>query len=276
MASRVLEIPLDIDLINAIAKLHTTHTKEEASALIRRIVKPHIEIEDYKKQLELYKKQLDEATELAFKDPLTTAFNRRAYDILGNNLVRDCLTYYVPLSIMIFDVDDFKTINDDTERGHECGNMVLTELTKIIHESIRPSDSLYRLGNGLNNKGYVRQNGKKLSDDNSGDETSLYRIGGDEFILFFLGADAEKAFHVAAKRIHDRITAHDFTYNGKTFRIGISGGLATLEEDCRNLEELFKRADSNLYIVKRRGKNNYHSSSKDSRGRTLGFYRNKI
>ena len=85
--TRVLDIPIENDLFSAIAELPGSFRKEQASAIIRAIVRPFLEIEDYKRQLEIYKRQLDETTELAFKDPLTLAFNRRAYDILGNNLV---------------------------------------------------------------------------------------------------------------------------------------------------------------------------------------------
>lgn len=121
-----------------------------------------------------------------------------------------------PLSIAIFDIDDFKTVNDT--KGHLVGNDVLIEIGKIITKSIRDTDL-------------------------------AGRYGGEEFMVIFSNANIMTASKVA-ERIRLSIEDHIF---GDDLKLTISGGLREyLGED---IDKFINSADKNLLEAKRRGKN---------------------
>lgn len=121
-----------------------------------------------------------------------------------------------PLSIAIFDIDDFKKVNDT--KGHLVGNDVLIEIGKIITKSIRDTDL-------------------------------AGRYGGEEFMVIFSNANIMTASKVA-ERIRLSIEDHIF---GDDLKLTISGGLREyLGED---IDKFINSADKNLLEAKRRGKN---------------------
>lgn len=121
-----------------------------------------------------------------------------------------------PLSIAIFDIDDFKVINDT--KGHLVGNDILVEIADIISKSIRDTDL-------------------------------AGRFGGEEFMIIFTNANIMIASKVA-ERIRLSIENHIF---GKDIKVTISGGLKEyLGED---IDKFINSADKNLLEAKRRGKN---------------------
>lgn len=121
-----------------------------------------------------------------------------------------------PLSIAIFDIDDFKEINDT--KGHLVGNKVLAEIAEIISKSVRDTDL-------------------------------AGRYGGEEFMVIFTNANIMNASKVA-ERIRLTIENHVFE---KDLKLTISGGLREyLGED---MEKFINSADKNLLEAKRRGKN---------------------
>jgi diguanylate cyclase len=121
-----------------------------------------------------------------------------------------------PLSIAIFDIDDFKVINDT--RGHQIGNEVLIEIAKIISKSIRDTDL-------------------------------AGRFGGEEFMVIFTNANIMTASKIA-ERIRLSIENHIFSDD---LKLTISGGLREyLGED---IDRFINSADKNLLEAKRRGKN---------------------
>lgn len=121
-----------------------------------------------------------------------------------------------PLSIAIFDIDDFKMINDT--KGHLVGNDILVEIADIISKSVRDTDL-------------------------------AGRFGGEEFMIIFSNANIMIASKVA-ERIRLSIENHIF---GKDIKVTISGGLKEyLGED---IDKFINSADKNLLEAKRRGKN---------------------
>jgi diguanylate cyclase (GGDEF)-like protein/PAS domain S-box-containing protein len=121
-----------------------------------------------------------------------------------------------PLSIAIFDIDDFKVINDT--KGHIAGNEVLAEIAGIINSSIRDTDL-------------------------------AGRYGGEEFMVIFSNANIMTASKVA-ERIRGSIENHTF---GEDIKLTLSGGLREyLGED---IDSFIHSADMNLLEAKRRGKN---------------------
>lgn len=150
-------------------------------------------------------------------DPLTHLYNRRTYEnVLESELARS-KRYNSPLSLVLFDVDYFKNIND--QYGHHTGDKVLIKLAEVITESIRETDS-------------------------------LFRIGGEEFAIISPETNADVAFKLAEK-VRNTTENHSFE---KCNKLTISLGLAEYYHDVSK-EKLYKHADRALYLAKEKGRN---------------------
>ena len=121
-----------------------------------------------------------------------------------------------PLSIAIFDIDDFKKVNDS--KGHVYGDKVLVEVASIIKNSIRDTDI-------------------------------AGRYGGEEFMVIFNNAELATASN-AAERIRDSVEKHVFP---EGITVTISGGVK--QYGGENMTDLIHQADKRLYEAKRNGKN---------------------
>lgn len=150
-------------------------------------------------------------------DPLTNLYNRRTYEYLIESELDRSKRYNSPLSLILFDIDYFKKIND--KHGHSIGDKVLINLAKVIVKSIRKTDS-------------------------------VSRIGGEEFAIISPETNAEVAFKLAEK-IRNRVEEYSFEACDK---VTISLGLAEFHKDITN-EELYTQADHALYLAKNRGRN---------------------
>ena len=82
--------------------------------------------------------------ELSETDPLTGIFNRRKLDIILDEYVKLALRYNMPLSLIMFDIDHFKEINDNY--GHQIGDNILIELANLIKTNLRETDFFARFG----------------------------------------------------------------------------------------------------------------------------------
>lgn len=153
----------------------------------------------------------------ATKDPLTGAGNRRA---LENKLQQALNTYKrtsVPVSMLLIDLDHFKKVND--LHGHAAGDEILRNITEIINLRIRVTDS-------------------------------LYRIGGEEFVVILDGQDLHRAAHLA-EQLRTLIEANELVPDHS---VTISVGVAELKDDESGFDWLH-RADEALYRAKRSGRN---------------------
>lgn len=156
----------------------------------------------------------------ATHDELTGVANRRAViGMLERELVR-AKRQNTPCSIALFDIDDFKRINDTL--GHAAGDQVLRWVTKMIGGSIRPYDM-------------------------------LARYGGEEFLLLMPGAGPDAGASVADRA---RIAIQDQAciVDGKPVRVTISAGIATWSRDIDS-DALLRKADQALYQAKQAGRN---------------------
>ncbi len=154
---------------------------------------------------------------LATKDPLTGAGNRRALEAKLDEIVQKWKRTPVTASLIMLDLDHFKAVND--RHGHAKGDEILKSLTKIVNLRIRVTDS-------------------------------LYRIGGEEFVIVLDGEDKTKASHLAEQlrtlvEANELMPDHDVT---------ISLGVAELMAGENALQWL-ERADEAMYEAKRRGRN---------------------
>ncbi len=150
-------------------------------------------------------------------DSLTDIYNKRAFEEILESLIANAKRYSRPLSIIIFDIDNFKSIND--EFGHKTGDKVLSKLANIIKSSIRKGDI-------------------------------FCRVGGEEFVILCPETDEKSAFKVAEK-IRKLVERTAFSDVGK---ITISLGIAEYKNN-QTKEDFFKSADTAMYFAKNSGKN---------------------
>ncbi len=160
--------------------------------------------------------------ESATRDGLTRIFNKKYFlDTLRKEFAY-CLRHRVPLSLVMFDIDHFKKINDTY--GHPAGDYVLQRLASKVSETVRQED-LYA------------------------------RYGGEEFALMLRESPSDKAVR-AAERCRRAIDGTEFVFNGTPIRVTISLGVATvLDSDFAQPEDLIAAADKYLYRAKKGGRN---------------------
>jgi diguanylate cyclase (GGDEF)-like protein len=161
-----------------------------------------------------YREKLDQA----IRDPLTGVYNRRFfYESLHKELHRH-ERYGSPVSIALFDIDDFKAINDSL--GHSAGDDALRRVARVVGGLMRATDSFARLG-------------------------------GEEFALLLPETTQLDALLVA-ERLRTAIARHRILPDR---RITVSGGVSSCPNDAASPDELMKQADAALYWAKRNGKN---------------------
>lgn len=151
-------------------------------------------------------------------DVLTGLFNKRAMrNILVTELERK-IRYDIPLAVIFFDLDNFKSYNDTF--GHLAGDVVLQKTAEIIKNSIRSVDI-------------------------------AGRYGGEEFVIILPGTNKEGAVEVA-ERIRKAIESYPFPHRKVTVSMGIA-----IAKSNDSVYTLFERADQALYQAKKMGKNCY-------------------
>ncbi len=159
--------------------------------------------------------QADAAKRLANTDYLTSIYNRRKMDTVLNAEITRVAKTKEALSAILFDVDNFKKIND--QYGHDVGDSVLKELTEIIHKQLPKN-------------------------------TYFGRWGGEEFLLITSGSSTSEL----AEQVRMTISQHHF--NGIDKSVTCSFGVAFLLEN-ELTKDIISRADEALYKAKDNGKN---------------------
>lgn len=154
------------------------------------------------------------------KDPLTGCFNRRALHRLLDQLEQRQQTAQQPLSLIIFDIDHFKQINDNF--GHHCGDQVLTQLCLQLQQELRSTDLFFRLG-------------------------------GEEFAIALPNTERPLALQVA-ERLRQSALNLQLSMHPQC-RVSISLGISGGEPKQQHWAELLKQADSALYQAKHLGRN---------------------
>lgn len=157
-------------------------------------------------------------TEMAYTDPLTHIYNRLHFDNFLETEIDQAKRYGSTFSIIFFDIDHFKQIND--QYGHLVGDEVLKELTAVVTQANRTADI-------------------------------FARYGGEEFIILATATNLEGA-HTHAQRLREGIEQHHFDHVGT---ITCSFGVTEFKPESDDLVSLVKRADTVLYKAKDRGRN---------------------
>jgi two-component system, cell cycle response regulator len=154
-------------------------------------------------------------------DQLTGLLTKESLFLALDQELARAARYSLPLAVLMMDLDRFKSVNDT--HGHLMGSHVLSEVGRLIRESIRTLDV-------------------------SG------RYGGEEFVSY-LPETSLVAAHQVAERIRSAIERQAFTLDTRTIPVTISIGIAVYPEHGRDLGTLVARADSALYRAKESGRN---------------------
>jgi diguanylate cyclase (GGDEF)-like protein len=162
----------------------------------------------------------DNAYRASITDPLTDLYNRRFFDARLRQEYQRVRRTGKTLGLMFVDLDRFKQINDNF--GHEAGNLVLTQVARIIRQNCRSADV-------------------------------AARWGGDEFTVLLTESEPA-SLEVIARRIRDSIQTTNW---GPVGEITATIGLAVLPQDAVTLEGLLQAADDAMYLAKKRGRNAY-------------------
>jgi diguanylate cyclase (GGDEF)-like protein len=163
----------------------------------------------------------DEANRLSYvatADSVTTLFNRSYFDTRLHQELERARRAATPLTVLLLDIDDFKTINDTC--GHQFGDTILHAVGEILRSSVRVFDI-------------------------------CARFGGDEFAILMPSTDRTRAT-ASAERIRKRVATHATFPSGP--RLTVSIGVAVSREDDTPAD-LVRRADRLLYEAKAAGKN---------------------
>ncbi|MGB5601887.1 MAG: EAL domain-containing protein [Gammaproteobacteria bacterium] len=165
----------------------------------------------------------------ATHDSLTGLINRHEFEHqlkLAVTSARDDNRHH---AICYLDLDQFKIVNDTC--GHIAGDQLLIEIAALMPQNVRASDCLARLG-------------------------------GDEFGVLMFDCPIKQAEKVAENL---RATIRDFTFSWdkKTFDIGVSIGLVPIRKDSGSVQDVLRRSDSACYIAKDLGRNRVHLYTPD-------------
>lgn len=165
----------------------------------------------------------DVLSTMALADPLTELSNRRAMEWELPRQIQNAGIYKTALSLIILDVDYFKSVNDTY--GHQIGDRVLQLLAARLQHNLRLQDT-------------------------------IFRYGGEEFVIVLSQTNITEA-RIVATRLRCLISDQPFNIDGTlALQITISLGLAVLNsEDDPKGEQLLRRADDNLLKAKSSGRN---------------------
>ena len=164
---------------------------------------------------------LSRAKLLSETDELTGLLNMRGFSIAANRLFGQALRYGRAASVLMIDSDNLKAVND--AHGHDAGNRLLRQLTRLVQAELRYTDV-------------------------------LARYGGDEFIVLLPETPAKGALEVAG-RIRDAVANAPLDFDGKRVGCSVSIGVATHPVDGSSLDAVVARADRAMYQAKQEGRN---------------------
>ena len=164
----------------------------------------------------------EQVRSLSIRDSLTGLFNHRhSMEQVAQEFGR-VGRYEGGVSVLMVDIDHFKQVND--EHGHQAGDFVLREVSRILKDTLRVVDS-------------------------------LGRYGGEEFVAILPHTNRDDAMQTA-ERLRDAIAEHPFRVGPRELRITISVGVATYPSDRVDTSgALIREADKALYRAKQAGRN---------------------
>ncbi len=166
---------------------------------------------------------------LANHDSLTGLANRHAFEKRLQRVVESTRVEVASHALCYLDLDQFKVVNDTC--GHAAGDELLNQLGTVLQQHVRHRDTLARLG-------------------------------GDEFAVLMEHCSMQQANRVA-EILRQAIEEFRFTWEGRSFSIGASIGIAQISKDDSSVTELLMKADSACYAAKEGGRNQVHIYRED-------------
>lgn len=143
---------------------------------------------------------------LSITDELTGLSNRRCFDNTLEKEFLRALRYNNKLTLVMFDIDHFKTVNDTY--GHPCGDYILKEVANAALQTFRKTDT-------------------------------VFRFGGEEFVVILTETDIKQS-EIPLERFRKTIETLDLTYQNQQINITVSIGACQLDQSIGNKEEFCK------------------------------------
>lgn len=157
----------------------------------------------------------------AERDPLTLAWNRRYFEKLVPERIKEALKKQQNFSLLMIDADKFKNVNDTY--GHKTGDKVLTELVACCQNDLREDDI-------------------------------VCRFGGEEFVIYLDNTNSQSA-QVVAERLRQSLAGLEIeSENGDKFHFTVSIGVVSSEKTA-SLDVLLRQVDDAMYLAKNNGRN---------------------
>lgn len=167
------------------------------------------------------RKQVLEIQKLSLTDQLSGCFNRRAMHEKSSMLFEESKRLAADFGVIIIDIDFFKKINDTY--GHDVGDLAIKHMVNTVNQQLRKTDSLYRLG-------------------------------GEEFVITTVGTDIA-GLETLAEKIRKSVQANTLTFANQQLTITVSVGISLAQPDDCKWEQSLTRADTALYQAKSNGRN---------------------
>jgi diguanylate cyclase (GGDEF)-like protein/PAS domain S-box-containing protein len=205
-------LDVDGDIVEYIAIRHDITELEETKQQLRNINKAMKSKVD-----ELYS-MTNTLEQKAYKDNLTGINNRENFENIFTLEIANAQQNNLPLTLIIFDVDNFKLVNDTF--GHQAGDIILIDLVTLVSDNIKNGDI-------------------------------FARWGGEEFVILAPSTDLNGACNLA-ENLRKLVQVHSFSYVEN--QMTLSFGIAQLSEDDTK-KTLFEKADGAMYEAKKNGRN---------------------
>jgi diguanylate cyclase (GGDEF)-like protein/PAS domain S-box-containing protein len=185
-----------------------------------------------RKQAEAERLRALKLEQIAITDPLTKIYNRRFFSEVAENEIERAKRSGSPLSVILFDIDYFKKINDT--HGHLAGDQVLINLSNLCQQNLRSMDL-------------------------------FARFGGEEFVILMPDTDSKSA-QETAERLRELVAKQPMTTSGKTdISVTISVGISDWNSNNPvDINTLLDRADQALYQSKEAGRNRVSAWGEDA------------
>jgi len=205
-----------VDTIDAVARVATAIPPEELTEKVRETIRALIgEVDSLRREVEQKNARILELERLADTDPMLPVANRRAFVRELERAMSYTERYNVPASLLFFDMDGLKQINDN--HGHTVGDMALLHMAEVLSRNVRASDLIARLG-------------------------------GDELAIILTHADETHA-RVKAEMLAACLQDAPLMLDGEALHISASVGVYTFKPG-ETPEELLRKADAAMYRQK--------------------------
>jgi diguanylate cyclase len=211
-----------LDVIQSKVSSHLHEDEQRHQQAKQREQQLRDQLSNLEAEADALKKQMLQASVKAVRDAVTGLPNRQAYEDRIEQEYSRWKRFGEPLVMMVWDIDDFKKIND--QFGHRSGDKALKVMAGKLKDTLRETDF-------------------------------IGRYGGEEFVVLLVGTDIEGA-KLAAEKMRQRVEQTALRANDQDIRVTISGGLSLFQHGDAPAD-VFERADQALYKAKREGKNRW-------------------